>query len=584
MKLRSSLMAIFVAILLIVGFVPVRNVNASSSRANDFYFREMNAEYTLHRDENGDTTLDVVEELTAVFSHERTNRGIERAIPRYFEGVEIFGGELVALRNGEAEPVSSRNDNNGNVVFRIGDKNKYLEPGEYKYTLKYQLKNVFKQGSGRLIINVNGTGWLQRFENISVKLNVSNEDMKYFEDTHGCYVGTYGESNPCDYFLMLDNGVFEFSSRNVAAGQTLTLYADFSADRFPQPAIALQVEKEKQRDIVGWLLSGFSVFLAGLAGIFMRKNAKKYETNRAVVPQYLPPKIDEISFSQARVAGGYFGGSSAEILWLAVNGNLRICDNPDKKWHSNKVILEKVSSEGLSGEMLAYFEALFSKSDRIVSPRKDIDRGRVSKSATFYHQSAQKWGEVEQSGDALVFIRILSLASLLAGLGFAGYFGSPLEVIAIVAGAIGLIISCSKVKNLEANKAKNYLEGLKMYISLAEQDRLAFNQSFENAERFEGEFGGSYAKLYEKLLPWAALFGLEKTWAGVLEDELMRSGDDVSWVGVQNGMAISSLHRMVGDLSSDVARSDYGVSSSSVSGGSGGFSGGGAGGGGGGGW
>ena len=143
-------------------------------------------------------------------------------------------------------------------------------------------------------------------------------------------------------------------------------------------------------------------------------------------------------------------------------------------------------------------------------------------------------------------------------------------------------ISNIKIPSRKGFEAKNYLEGLKLYISVAESERLMFSQSLQNSERFQTEFGGSRVKLYEKLLPWAALFGLEKSWAKVLELQFQDEGYLPDWyVGSTtfNAMVFSNSLN-----SFNSAMNSYSAPSSSSSGGGGGFSGGGAGGGGGGGW
>ena len=57
----------------------------------------------------------------------------------------------------------------------------------------------------------------------------------------------------------------------------------------------------------------------------------------------------------------------------------------------------------------------------------------------------------------------------------------------------------------------DHLWGMHDYIALAEKDRFAMLQSPEGAERTQlGEL--DVLKLYEKLLPFAVLFGLEKQW------------------------------------------------------------------------
>lgn len=120
---------------------------------------------------------------------------------------------------------------------------------------------------------------------------------------------------------------------------------------------------------------------------------------------------------------------------------------------------------------------------------------------------------------------------------------------------------------------------------MAEADRLAFLQSVKSADTSHA----GVVKLYEKLLPYAALFGLEKSWL----DELSRyyEFDDVSTPTWYIGMGAFSardfsiaMNSLTSTAGATIAHSTTVNSSSSGSGFSGGFSGGGGGGGGGGGW
>ena len=151
-------------------------------------------------------------------------------------------------------------------------------------------------------------------------------------------------------------------------------------------------------------------------------------------------------------------------------------------------------------------------------------------------------------------------------------------------GLIGLVAG-RKPLTSEGAKLKEHLLGLKEFIRVAEADRLQMLQSVSGAERVATD-AGSIIKVYEKLLPYAVLFGLEKEWAGTLGKYYDQNPPD--WYAGSNISAFNAgaFAAGVGSIASSVASSYSGSSSSSSSGGSGGggSSGGGGGGGGGGGW
>lgn len=72
----------------------------------------------------------------------------------------------------------------------------------------------------------------------------------------------------------------------------------------------------------------------------------------------------------------------------------------------------------------------------------------------------------------------------------------------------------------------DHLWGMHDYIKLAEKDRFAMLQSPEGAERTRlGEL--DVLKLYEKLLPYAVLFGLERQWMSELDLRVRELSPDV---------------------------------------------------------
>jgi uncharacterized membrane protein len=139
---------------------------------------------------------------------------------------------------------------------------------------------------------------------------------------------------------------------------------------------------------------------------------------------------------------------------------------------------------------------------------------------------------------------------------------------------IGLFIiftSLMSARTALGVEIKEHLKGLKEYIKTAEKDRIDFHNAPEKNP-----------ELFEALLPFAIIFGLEKKWAKEFDDLHM---SEPSWYSGGSYTSFSAL-AFVGDMSS--FSSTMASTSTSTPGGSGsgggGFSGGGGGGGGGGSW
>jgi uncharacterized membrane protein YgcG len=196
----------------------------------------------------------------------------------------------------------------------------------------------------------------------------------------------------------------------------------------------------------------------------------------------------------------------------------------------------------------------------------------------------------------LVVTGALFLVALIAAIA-GGSGGIAFAFVSLLAGGIGVImalVGVGGVKKLSDKGAawNDYLLGMRMYLQLAEEDRLRVLQSPKGAERIDVGDGRQLVKLYEKLLPWAIIWGVEDQWSKVLEIELQRTGSTPDfWVGQSpfSSVLFASMLSGIGTSTLPVPTSTTsggGSGFSSFSGGSfgGGFSGGGGGGGGGGGW
>lgn len=123
---------------------------------------------------------------------------------------------------------------------------------------------------------------------------------------------------------------------------------------------------------------------------------------------------------------------------------------------------------------------------------------------------------------------------------------------------------------------------------MAETDRIRMLQSPEGAEKVARIINGTdeaqLIKLYERVLPYAVLFGLESEWNKQLGRYYEATSTQPDWFMGSNGAFNAVVFTSA--MSSFSTANNYASSVSSSSGGStgGGFSGGGGGGGGGGGW
>ena len=639
MKLKHLFLGVVSALI----FMPINNTFAS---AQDFYFTDFTADYYLTRLEDGTSNLHVKEILTAMFPESNQNHGITRTIPYTNQGGKnrTIANEsalnLTVLRNGEPENISKIVADDGYYTVYIGNANTYVH-GEQVYTLEYDYVDVITEFtedgenvSGvdgvtkafqELYWDANGTGWSQRFDKVTANLYVSEDVYKNMATDAWCYVGKYGASGKDRCTIVSTNDGFSFMANNLAAGENLTFVTEFKPDTF-------KVVLEKSYVLVVMLVAEISLF--GVIIIWKvirwrRKAKSQYDFYKAtfVAPQYQAPDDANIHVAEGEQIYLKKTKSSyvATLLELVVSKKVTIRKVENQKKYDWQVQLN-VEPDELSESQKEMMNILHGKSGvqkgDLMPIQKHTPTKYLSNCAKDYKADAVK--ALENGGYLLenksntktlgVLLLILLIIFSPMILAFAvGALEGMLEDFGLLAGnaiivgvnviptimlvvfAIGVIVIAiysRKTRKYEKYTEKGlklarYLEGLELYIGMAEAERLNFLQSVEGADTSnEG-----IVKLYEELLPWASLFGLEESWMKELAkyyeigdvDELI-SQDLVNGIIAAN--IVRDVDRVILQSTSYVEPSSAGGSWSSggSGGGGGGFSGGGGGGGGGGGW
>ena len=565
-----------------LAFLPSAKVDAAST--NNFYFKDFSAEYTLSKNDDNRAVMRVREEIVAVFPNYDQNRGIERAIPTTFDGRRVFDGKIEVWRNGSEESIADTESGDGVKVFRIGKSDVYVQ-GEQKYTIEYTLTDVIKDSGDyqELYWDVNGTGWTQRFENVSATITFDDSVKNDFSNEIVCFAGGEGSTKNCSSKNIEDN-ILTFSEQNLSSYQTLTFAVKFKQGSFSP------YEKSSFANFldIGFLAStlailGFAIYLL----YRVVKDGRSEKTNKPIVPQYLPPKnINVLGASKLLFASQ--AKMSAIILELAANGYIEIHENEVKGFLGKKkeYTLKLINRDAKDSLHRAILDSLFKgKSEYIIKNNdtktgqklySDINTYLTNFEKRVFYKSNKKFEKLNAISFALCIIGLI-IGSMAIG-GLMENLGSDLYFLPVVSLIVLLIINIIALGisplSLKGSEMKEYLLGLKMYMKMAEADRLKYLQSVEGAERIISNEGGAKVKLYEKLMPYASIFGIEKSWNRVLEVEYGDYTPD--WYvgqGAFNAMAFSStmnnISSTMNSYSSSTGSSGSGFSGGSAGGGGG---------------
>ena len=610
-----------------------------SGDTNDFYFEDFTADYYLLKEADGISRLRVVEHLTAVFPECDQNRGIVREIPFTNQdgtNVTLPTPTITATRNGEPESIANLEIEDNVYLVYLGKAGEYVH-GRQEYVLEYEFEKVITDFDGfqELYWDTNGTGWRQPFNSLTANLHIDQSLLpKLINQDTSCYVGKYGYSSQerC-YYTETDDG-YSFAAFNLTAGENLTFAVRFDADTFTVP--------KAPRNWIMVIIFSLELIVIFLA--FRRFYHKTWAATAAkrhwykyapVAPQYAPLK----GYTVGEMTTVYVGKSKnpkvATLLELAIHHKVEL--RQEQKGISKKWYIKILNLSGIKADEKAVLELLAGSSS--ISEGQEFQVKRHSYSATLqqidksYFKSTIKelkaQGKLESSTKnitdlafgnstldfitivislilvytiAPVFVGLLMLAVLISnylisGVNFVSTVnlvgGVPLIISAFAVATIAIFVGFALSKNCKRFKGRTmeglelsiYMAGLKEYIKLAEADRIEFLQSVKGADVSPK----GIVKLHEKLLPYAVLFGVEKSWMAELahyyETIPETNPDWVVGAAYLSASDFSSAMRSVSASTSSISASSTGGSSSGSSGGGGGgFSGGGGGGGGGGGW
>jgi uncharacterized membrane protein YgcG len=572
---KRIIFAIF-ACALIFGATPVR------AGVQDFTITSFVADYYVSRDDAHVSQMAVREKIVAEFPSFDQNHGILRAIPQSYDGHSLeLSVQSVKKANGEPWQYDT-SDENGNTVLKIGDPDAYAH-GLHTYIIEYVVRGPATfEGGERLFWDVNGDQWPQSFGEVVARVHVPADIAGAVSGKSSCRTGVFGSEESACRVRTEDRGqgkvvTFE-TTRQLAAYETLTFSVPFAAGTFAP--YTLSAEAVWHAVLIGVVIAVPPLVVLWIVVRHWRKYGRDAKGKGVVVPQYLPPKGVSVLGSSALWYQGFQPTAiSATILDLAVRHYIKIYETGEKVFGGYEYDVELVKAPtDLLPEEKRVVTLLFT--DAIPGTRvslKDLSKklyeeaGNIGESVDEY-MAAQKYFVQKPSKARMPFI-VAGVIMIICGIVFIPYtLGLVIAgVVALIGGAI-MVAPTHKGAEL-----KEHLLGLKMYMKLAEAERLAVLQSPDGrmTEKVDVADKGQLVKLYERLLPYAVLFGIEKKWAKQFADLYDKPPEWYSGTGAFNAAYFAGA---LTNLDTSMTQTFSPPSSSS------GGAGGGGGGGGGGGW
>ena len=565
---------------------------AFAARSTDnFTITKFDASYSLSRDSDNRSKLEATWRITANFPPNQ-NRGIAPVfVKKYDDHSTNFSLQSVTDENGTPLEYSWNDDE-----LRIGNKNTYVE-GEKTYIIKFTQRDVTKNysntGRDEFYWDVIGDEWRVPMENVQISVKLDESLVAARQGKAFCYVGSRGSTTQCD-LSEIENQITAKIDK-LSRQQGVTVAVGFKSGTFSG------YQETLMEKLIGiWhLMQILAYTIATPLVIFLiiryRRLVGRDKELKPIPPEYLPPEDISVLMSTYvlkkydlfKVKGL---PKVAQLLDLAVRHYIKIYEVKKSSLFSGaQYEIEIIKDlQELKAEEIEIVQDMFD-SPSIPKPGQRLNLKNLQNNIKYMTRTRdddknletlarEKYGLCEQNPEVKRimrgwFKRVLVLAVL---------FLSPMFLVMSI-----MLVLASRGWSLtdDGLSLRRYLEGLKMYIGVAEAERLNILQSPEGTEKVVVDVndGKQLVKLYERVLPYAVLFGQEKNWSKQMGKYYEQVGEAPDWYvgqGAFNAVAFSSG---LNGLSTAAGHaSDY----SSTSGGSsgGGFAGGGGGGGGGGGW
>jgi uncharacterized membrane protein YgcG len=407
-----------------------------------------------------------------------------------------------------------------------------------------------------------------------------------------CYTGANGSQLQLCTIEQKGGDITATTTDQLASGQTLTYVAGFQKGYFTpfswrnnladNAKIILEIS-------VPILILGGGTFAYWLA------RGRDPRGRGTIIPQYDAP--DKLKPAEVGTIIDFKLDNrdiTATIIDLAIRHYLKIIETKDKRvmlkdrtTYSLQLLTTDFSKLDANEQLLV--KALFP--NPTVGQAVDVSalKATLASTATEYAKNVETQLTTAGYFRGNPLTAGKTITSALVSLGFILYFvhgfGWPIFVGLSVGGGLAFVFAYfMTARTAKGVEAKEHILGLKMYLNIAEKDRIAALQSPDAKYAAPNAEPVKTVELFEKLLPYAMVLGVEKQWAGKFADIYKTPPDwyNGNWSTFNTIYLVSALNDGVGSATNAAFSAPSNSGSSGFGGG--GFSGGGGGGGGGGGW
>ena len=589
-----------------LGLVPV---------TDKFSYARWDSEVLVAKGAAGRPELSVTETVVARFPDHDQNKGIVRGIPaRWSHTVE---GISVTNADGDDVPFQRHYDSAANMVYILTGTDTYVQ-GEQTYVISYRTDDGVVADSDRgiqeLYWNLLPLDSAQEIEQFSATVRIAPELTGALTGRNACYQGRFGSTDTCELQVTTEDGatVYTYESGHRDAGDGVTVAAGFAASTFVGVPVTNMMEPPSM--LQAWYSTGTVGAVTaglGLVALWAGRRVHQRFTARVIAadprPSKLPPmpqsgvsanlpppvavallRADRMQRDKKPRDGSAIAGR-AEIVHLAVQGAIRFEGHPSRGRMSVRLLDRELARHAIDQRMLQVLFRGETAADTVREiPRKDT---RFAKAV----RSMDRHGRKAAARQGMLRLRshpwatVLAVAALvLSAAGFVMVVTAdgqdrfvPLMItLAAIMGTLFIgrdLVRPEPTLTERGWAARDQLRSVRAHLRRQlRKERRAGNAPGAEPVTEDGE---SVLQVYERLLPYAMVFGVATKWSRLLATRYETDDVAVTWMTGRAGHTAFLGHWQY--VNSTVRKSGTYVapSSSSSSSGGGGFSGGSSGGG-----
>lgn len=454
-----------------------------------------------------DGVTEVTETIDANFLQPR--HGIYRYVPETLKradgATQNLGLSLdrVTMDGGYVRVDESRS--NGNVVWKIGDPN-VTTTGAHEYVIRYFAKYAigYYADHDEIYWNISGNGWDVPIPNVTAKV-FAPATAPPDRIQASCYTGPYG-STETDCSVISAGTITGFVTKFV--GEPMTV-----AVGWPKGLVAAPTVADRVRDFIitnAVFALPAAVFIAMF--LWWRRRGKDKSLG-PVVAQYEPPDglrpAETISLLKQNASSTFI---AATIIDLATRGYLSIVETTGIFGLGKDYIL-KMEKDGrqdfttLKTYEHTIFDYLFGTAGevKISALRSTTSRNYMGQFTTRLMDGLVSNGYFQESPDKLrgKFYIAAFLMVFVGSIVLTGIFGTQGLISVALTGLIIVIVG-------------NYMPRWSDKGLIAAAHARGFKEFIRGVEKYRTPWM-EQQNVFEKVLPYAMVFGLGKKWARAFE-------------------------------------------------------------------